>query len=115
MFYFQIERNGLSSKCGSIIIFILTMSAVISLISVLAAGIIFDIAFSTPPLPARAARCSPCANTVENINTDVISNFLSLIHEVIADSNEDIYNYLLNWISYIIQNPGNKTETAIVL
>ena len=54
-------------------------------------------------------------NVVENINIDLISNFLNLIHEVIADNNDEIYNYLLNWISYIIQHPGKKTETAIVL
>ena len=54
-------------------------------------------------------------NTVENINENIISNFLNLVSEVIADNNEEIYNYLLNWISYIIQNPGKKTETAIVL
>ena len=54
-------------------------------------------------------------NTVENINIELISNYLNMIKEVIADSNEDIYNYLLNWISYIIQNPGKKAETAIVL
>ena len=54
-------------------------------------------------------------NTVDNINIDVISKYLNLIHEVIADNNDDIYNYLLNWISYIIQNPGKKTETAIIL
>ena len=54
-------------------------------------------------------------NTVENINMSIIDNFLNMIKEVIADNNDDIYNYLLDWISYIIQHPGNKTETAIVL
>ncbi|KAH0803548.1 Poxvirus D5 protein [Histomonas meleagridis] len=52
---------------------------------------------------------------LDNINESVIAEYLRLIHDVIADSNEEIYNYILNWISFIIQNPGIKTETALVL
>ena len=54
-------------------------------------------------------------NVVDYINEDIISKYLNMIKEVIADNNDDIYNYLLDWISYIIQNPGKKTETAIIL
>ena len=54
-------------------------------------------------------------NTVDEVDINLISNYLSLIMEVIADNNNDVYNYILNWISYIVQNPGVKTETALIL
>lgn len=44
-----------------------------------------------------------------------ISDFLTLTKEVIADSNEEVYEYLLDWVAYIIQNPGKKTMTSLIL
>ena len=52
---------------------------------------------------------------LEKYNYDKITNFLTFMREVIADSNIEVYNYLLNWISFIVQHPGEKTKTAIVL
>ena len=52
---------------------------------------------------------------LDSINELLIKPFLNLIHEVICDNDNEIYNYVINWISYIIQNPGLKTETALVL
>lgn len=54
-------------------------------------------------------------NITEEVDLSLIDSFLKLIHDVIADSNEELYEYLINWISFIIQNPGSKTETALVL
>ena len=52
---------------------------------------------------------------VESINEAKISDYLKLIHDVIANGDEECYEYLLNWISLIIQKPNAKAETAIVI
>ena len=54
-------------------------------------------------------------SVLDNFNMDIIEEFLKLIKEVIADSNLELYFYILNWISFIVQNPGVKTETALIL
>lgn len=45
----------------------------------------------------------------------LIQPFLNHIKEIISDNNEELNEFILNWISYIIQNPSGKTESAIVL
>ena len=45
----------------------------------------------------------------------VIENYLKLMYEAISDSRDDVYNYILNWIANIAQNPGKKNMTAILL
>ena len=40
---------------------------------------------------------------------------MDLINEVICVNDEVLYNYVLNWISNIIQHPGMKNETALVI
>lgn len=52
---------------------------------------------------------------LDDCNLNVINDFLTLIKEVIADGDDLIYNWILNWMLYVIQNPGKKTEAAIVL
>ncbi|KAA6391207.1 MAG: hypothetical protein EZS28_013265 [Streblomastix strix] len=41
--------------------------------------------------------------------------YLDLIKEVIAASDDHTYEYILNWISFIIQHPGVKSRVAIVI
>ena len=45
----------------------------------------------------------------------MIEPYLNHIRDIICDGKEYCYEYVLNWMSYIIQNPLGKTETAIVL
>ena len=52
---------------------------------------------------------------LEKLNIEVIDAFLKLIKEVIANNDFEVYMYILNWISFIVQNPGVKTETALIL
>ena len=52
---------------------------------------------------------------LEDVDMPVIQPFLNHIKDIIADKNEELYEFILNWVSYIIQNPNGKTETAIVL
>lgn len=41
--------------------------------------------------------------------------FDKLTFEGICNSNKSVYTYVDKWISYIVQNPGKKTRTALVL
>ena len=52
---------------------------------------------------------------LDNTNMSNIKMFLDLILEVICDHEKQIYEYVINWISFIVQNPGIKTEVALVL
>jgi putative DNA primase/helicase len=40
--------------------------------------------------------------------------FLDHIYNILSDRNNELYNYILNWISYLLQNPGAKTETSFI-
>jgi hypothetical protein len=33
---------------------------------------------------------------------------------IISDQDRDFYSYIINWISFLIQNPENKTPTALM-
>ena len=52
---------------------------------------------------------------LSDVDMNVIEPFLNHTKEVICNGNEELYDYILNWYSYIIQNPGRKTEIALVL
>lgn len=52
---------------------------------------------------------------LDDYNKDIISEYLNHIRNFVANGNEELYNYILNWISYIIQNPGGKTGTCLLL
>jgi hypothetical protein len=45
----------------------------------------------------------------------LIQPFLDHVLNIISDRNNELYNYILNWISYLLQNPGSKTETAFII
>ena len=48
-------------------------------------------------------------------NKSLIVFFLDFVKEVIAAGNEELYDYINKWIASIIQKPGIKTETALIL
>lgn len=48
-------------------------------------------------------------------NMKVIENYLKLIYEGISNSRDDVYNYILDWIANIAQNPGKRNMSAIVM
>lgn len=53
---------------------------------------------------------------LDNYDEKIISNYLNLIYEVLANKNKDVYEYILNWISFIIQNHNQAaTSRALVL
>jgi hypothetical protein len=56
-------------------------------------------------------------NVIDNVNDDkvnkyseVINPFLNHIFEGICDKNNELYIYIISWISYLIQNPGRKQK-----
>ncbi|KAA6368121.1 MAG: hypothetical protein EZS28_036352 [Streblomastix strix] len=52
---------------------------------------------------------------LDEVDQTKIEQFLGLVKDTIAANDELIYEYLLNWFSFIIQNIGKKTETSIIL
>ncbi|KAA6328983.1 MAG: hypothetical protein EZS28_053654, partial [Streblomastix strix] len=44
-----------------------------------------------------------------------IDKFLGLVKDTISANDERVYEYILNWFAFIVQNVGKKTETAIIL
>ncbi len=52
---------------------------------------------------------------LETVKIEVIQPFLTHIHDVIADGNEDVYTYIIKWIASVLQVPNHKTEIALVL
>nr|WP_285816903.1 DUF5906 domain-containing protein [Lactobacillus taiwanensis] len=45
----------------------------------------------------------------------VLQPFLDHVYSIICSQNEKIYEYIINWLSFIFQNPTDKTQVAIVL
>ncbi len=54
-------------------------------------------------------------SAAETVDMTLIQFFLDFVRDIIANGREDVYEYLMNWIAYIVKNPGKKTETCIVL
>ena len=53
--------------------------------------------------------------TLADCNENIIKPFLEHTREVIANNDEKLYEYILNWITYIVQNPAEKTGIVLVL
>ena len=53
-------------------------------------------------------------NNLENVNQNIIDPFLKLIKEVICSNDDELYNYVIGWISIMIQHPGIKNETTLI-
>lgn len=52
---------------------------------------------------------------LEDYDENIIAPFLNHIHDNIANGNDEMYNYILNWLAFIFQNPEGKTGTCLVL
>ncbi|KAA6362582.1 MAG: hypothetical protein EZS28_041891, partial [Streblomastix strix] len=52
---------------------------------------------------------------LEKVDMEVIKDYLYLIKNGIAVGNEVIYDYLLKWIAWIIQNPAQHTMVSIII
>ena len=52
---------------------------------------------------------------LKDINYEKISGFLNHVKEVIAKDNEELYEFILNWYAYILQNPAGKTESVLLI
>ena len=52
---------------------------------------------------------------LKTYDMNIIGPFLKHVHEVIANGNLDHFTYILNWISFIVQNPGKKNTRALLI
>ena len=53
--------------------------------------------------------------TLPSYDENIIKPFLEHVREVIANNDDKLNEYILNWCSFIIQNPIGKTATVLVL
>jgi hypothetical protein len=54
-------------------------------------------------------------NSALEIDNGLIDCFLYHIREILSDGNEEVYNYVLNWVAHKVQKPHKKIKTALVL
>ncbi|KAA6366885.1 MAG: hypothetical protein EZS28_037588, partial [Streblomastix strix] len=52
---------------------------------------------------------------LDTFDLGYLQMYLDLIKETIAAGEEKVYEYILNWIAWMIQNPGKKSRAAIIL
>ena len=50
-----------------------------------------------------------------DVNINKICLFLSHIKNIIANGDDNLYKYILSWIAFIVQNPGKKTNTCLII
>jgi hypothetical protein len=48
-------------------------------------------------------------------NPDLIKPFLDHEFNIICNSNNELYEAILDWISYLLQNPESKNETVFII
>lgn len=48
-------------------------------------------------------------------NLEIINPFLNYVKHIICNDNEDIFYWVINWVSYIFKNPNGKTNSCIIL
>ena len=53
--------------------------------------------------------------TVDEVNMEIIQPFLDFTKEIIANNNEEMYQYILGWFATLIQNANARLETVILL
>lgn len=51
----------------------------------------------------------------DTVDIGKICLFLDHIKNIISNGNEILYKYILSWIAFIVQNPGKKTETCLMI
>ena len=54
-------------------------------------------------------------DTVTSVDMDILADYLKLIKEGICDNDEKLFDYVIKWMAYVIQNPGKKTGIPLVL
>ena len=52
---------------------------------------------------------------MKTFEMNIIGPFLKHVEEVISNGNLDHFTYILNWISFIVQNPGKKNTTSLLI
>ncbi|KAA6379816.1 MAG: hypothetical protein EZS28_024658 [Streblomastix strix] len=54
-------------------------------------------------------------NVLEQVDISIIEQFLELVKDTIAAGDEIVYEYILNWLAWIVQNIGEKSGVSPVL
>ncbi|OHS94435.1 hypothetical protein TRFO_39364 [Tritrichomonas foetus] len=54
-------------------------------------------------------------NPSKNPNFELLEKFFWHVRCIVCNNNEELFEYTINWFSWIVQNPGKKIGTALVL
>ena len=72
--------------------------------------------FEQPPEPTTFYYFCGYSYWIDQIaNEDLIEPFLLHIYNIICNSNQELYQYVIQWISYVLQRPGTKAGTCIII
>lgn len=56
-----------------------------------------------------------CDIPIADIDMDLIQPFLDHVKNIICMGRDDLYNYVLDWVSFIVKNPNGKTGTTLCI
>ena len=48
-------------------------------------------------------------------NEEKLKIWTDFVKEIICSNNEKLFEYIQHWVSFIVKNPGKKTETALLM
>ena len=51
----------------------------------------------------------------ETYNEDTVDFFMNFVHDIIANGNRSVFDYIMGWLAKILQQPGTKVMSALVL
>ncbi|GMF12766.1 unnamed protein product [Phytophthora lilii] len=64
----------------------------------------------------KFSTCIPFkGNRLSCVDDDVIEPFLTFVKEIIANNDNELYNWLIKWIAHIYKYPNSRTRRALFL
>lgn len=64
----------------------------------------------------KFSTCVPFKGRIlHSVDDDVIGPFLNFLREIIANNDDELYTWLINWIAHIYKYPNSRTRCALIL
>ncbi|DAZ96828.1 TPA: LOW QUALITY PROTEIN: hypothetical protein N0F65_007089, partial [Lagenidium giganteum] len=66
--------------------------------------------------PTKFSTCVPFkGNILESVDHKAIEPFLNFVKEIIADNDDELFEWLIKWIAHIYKYPNSRTRCALTL
>ncbi|DAZ96723.1 TPA: hypothetical protein N0F65_011760 [Lagenidium giganteum] len=66
--------------------------------------------------PTKFSTCVPFkGNILESVDNKGIEPFLNFVKEIIADNDNELFEWLIKWIAHICKYPSSRTRCALTL